>query len=126
VAIDLTHFISTVFGAIILDSWRSLFVHNGDSLVLWCTDRDIYTLEGQVNITWVKDHVPIPNTDPRLNTIAIGTLAFQTIREIDDGEYTCTVTADGFLSTNTTNLMVIGELKVLVKIYKRSTTNAFL
>ena len=65
-----------------------------------------------MNITWVKDNVPIPNTDPRLNTVANGTLAFQEIREIDNGEYTCTVTADGFLSTNTTYLLVIGELIV--------------
>ena len=63
-----------------------------------------------MSITWVKDDVLIPDTDPRLNAVANGTLSLQQIRKIDDGEYTCTVRADGFLSTNTTWLSVKGEL----------------
>ena len=69
-----------------------------------------------MNITWIKDDVPIPNTDPRLNIVANGTLSLQQIRKIDAGEYTCTVTADGFLSTNTTQFSVIGELIPLVTV----------
>ena len=113
---DLTSLISTVFGGVILDTYRSFYVNNGDSLVLWCTDRDLRTLRGQVSLTWDKNNVPIPNNDPRLNTVANGTLSLQQIRKIDAGEYTCTLTADGFLSTNTTQLFVIGELILLITI----------
>ena len=69
-----------------------------------------------MSITWVKDDVLIPNTDPRLNTVANGTLSLQQLRQIDNGEYTCTVTADAFLSTNTTWLFVIGKLILLVTV----------
>ena len=114
--INPTHLISTVFGGVILDTYRSFSVNNGDSLILWCTDRDLRTLQGQVSLTWVKDDVQIPNNDPRLNTVANGTLSLQQIRKIDEGEYTCTLTADGFLSTNTTRFFVIGELILLVTV----------
>ena len=62
-----------------------------------------------MNLTWVKDEVTIPTADPRVNTIANGTLRLAHIRQRDAGSYTCTVEADGFLSTNTTRLRVIGE-----------------
>ena len=112
----LTHLISTVFGGVILDTYQSFSVNNGDNLILWCTDRDLRTLPGQVSLTWDKDNVQIPNNDPRLNTVANGTLSLQQIREIDAGEYTCTLTADGFLSTNTTLLFVRGELLLLITV----------
>ncbi|XP_078355749.1 adhesion G-protein coupled receptor D1-like, partial [Oculina patagonica] len=96
-------------GGIILDTVRSFSVYNGDTLVLWCTDRDLRSLQGNVNLSWVKDDVTIPDVDPRLNTIANGTLLLAHVRQKDAGTYTCTVQADGFLSTNTTRLSVIGE-----------------
>ena len=99
-----------VFGIEILDTSRSFSVYNGESLVLWCTDRDLHSLQGDVTLSWVKDGVTIPDADPRVNTVANGTLLLAHVRQRDAGTYTCTVTADFFLSTTTTRLAVIGEL----------------
>ena len=109
-------YVSTVFGLVILDTVRSFSVFNGDTLVLWCTDRDLRSLQGHVVVFWVKDHVPITHVDPRVNKIANGTLLLAQVRKKDAGSYTCTVQALHFLSTNTTNLSVMGELILFVTV----------
>jgi len=96
-------------GQVILDTFKTLDVNNGDSLLLWCTDRDLSSLPGITNLTWVKDNVAIPDVDPRLNRVANGTLLIEQARENDAGTYTCTLVAQAFLSTNTTILRVRGQ-----------------
>ena len=88
---------------------RTLFVNNGDQLVLWCSNRDLHSLPEIRSLTWTKDSVIIADEDPRLNTVANGTLLIEQVRENDAGTYTCTLEAIGFVSTNTTTLYVRGK-----------------
>ena len=90
-----------------------LVVNTGDRVVLWCTDQDLSELQGSVNLTWEKSHKTIPEDDPRLNTIANGTLELKDVQREDRGVYRCTVEARTFQSINITNLRVNGRLSLL-------------
>ena len=87
-----------------------LVVNLGDRVVLWCTDQDLSELQGSVILTWEKSHKTIPADDPRLNTIANGTLELNDVQREDGGIYRCTVKAGEFQSINTTYLFVRGRL----------------
>ncbi|XP_027051800.1 adhesion G-protein coupled receptor D1-like [Pocillopora damicornis] len=83
-----------------------LVVNVGDRVVLWCTGQDLSQLQGNVILTWEKSHKTIPADDPRLNTIANGTLELNDVQREDGGIYRCTVKAGEFQSINTTYLFV--------------------
>ncbi|XP_058971624.2 adhesion G-protein coupled receptor D1-like [Pocillopora verrucosa] len=86
--------------------YMHLVVNLGDRVVLWCTDQDLSELQGSVILTWEKSHKTIPADDPRLNTIANGTLELNNVQREDGGIYRCTVKAGEFQSINTTYLFV--------------------
>ena len=90
-----------------------LVVNVGDRVVLWCTGQDLSQLQGNVILTWEKSHKTIPADDPRLNTIANGTLELKDVQREDRGVYRCTVEARTFQSINITNLRVNGRLSLL-------------
>ncbi|CAH3031299.1 unnamed protein product [Pocillopora meandrina] len=89
-----------------------LVVNLGDRVVLWCTDQDLSQLKGSVILTWEKSHKTIPADDPRLNTIANGTLELNDVQREDGGIYHCTVKAREFQSINTTYLFIRGRLSL--------------
>ena len=91
-----------------------LVVNTGDRVVLWCTDQDLSELQGSVNLTWEKSHKTIPEDDPRLNTIANGTLELKDVQREDRGVYRCTVEARTFQSINITNLRVNGGCRCFI------------
>ena len=68
-------------------------------------------LKGNVVITWEKGYKTIPEIDPRVNTVANGTLLLEDVNVKDAGIYSCTVQADNFHSTNTTHLHVRSKLQ---------------
>ena len=86
-----------------------LVLNLGDRVVLWCTDQDLSELQGSVILTWEKSHKTIPADDPRLNTIANGTLELNDVQREDGGIYRCTIKAGEFQSINTTYLFVRGR-----------------
>ena len=99
----------SVYGHRISESSRSERVNNGDRLVLNCSDRNLDQFQGNMNFTWKKNSVTIPNDDPRLNADGKGTLLLEHVRQRDSGQYTCTFgTADVFSISNMT-LFVIGR-----------------
>ncbi|XP_068724587.1 adhesion G protein-coupled receptor L4-like isoform X2 [Montipora capricornis] len=102
-------FHTPVFGTIQLKTERTLSTNNGDRLNLQCTDRDINLLRGLRRFTWTKDHIIIPETDPRLNRPTRNNLVVLQVREKDAGRYNCSVEAQGFLSVSVTILQVFGK-----------------
>ncbi|XP_022805995.1 uncharacterized protein LOC111343120 [Stylophora pistillata] len=83
-----------------------LVVNTGDRVILWCTNHDLSQLQGKVTLTWEKSHKTIQAGDPRLNTVANGTLELNNVQTEDWGFYRCTVTANNFKVVNTTYLIV--------------------
>ena len=107
-------------GTRVLSSSKSFSVHNGEQVVLNCTNTDLHSLHGQVTIAWDKDGVAIPDSDPRLNVRRNGTLLIAHAREKDAGVYKCVTTAKHFLSTDITTFTVLGEWERLQDVATRS------